>query len=69
MKMKTNTQKRSLMLFVLGMAFSTVLMAQNPNFKFGSPSNEELTMTTYAPDESAPAVILYQSTRVCYIRR
>ena len=66
MKMKTNTQKRSLMLLVLGMAFSTVLMAQNPNFKFGSPSNEELTMTTYAPDESAPAVILYQSTRVWY---
>ena len=66
MKMKTNTQKRILMLLVLGMAFSTVLMAQNPNFKFGSPSNEELTMTTYAPDESAPAVILYQSTRVWY---
>ena len=66
MKMKTNTQKRSLMLLVLGMAFSTVLMAQSPNFKFGSPSNEELTMTTYAPDESAPAVILYQSTRVWY---
>ena len=66
MKMKTNTQKRSLMLFVLGMAISTVLMAQNPNFKFGSPSNEELTMTSYAPDESAPAVILYQSTRVWY---
>lgn len=55
-----------MILLVLAMACSPVLMAQNPNVKFGSPTDEELTMTSYAPDESAPAVVLYQSTRTWY---
>ena len=41
-------------------------MGQTSNVKFGSPTNEELAMTSYAPDESAPAVVLYESTRVWY---
>jgi len=64
--MKTNMLKRGMMALVLALAFSTVLMAQKTNVKFGSPTDEELTMTSYAPDESAPAVILYQSTRTWY---
>ena len=55
-----------MMLFVFAMAFSSVLMAQSPNVKFGNPTDEELAMTSYAPDESAPAVVLYQSTRTWY---
>ena len=64
--MKTNILKRGMIALVLALAFSTVLMAQKTNVKFGSPTDEELTMTSYAPDESAPAVILYQSTRTWY---
>ncbi len=64
--MKTNLLRSSVILLVLAMACSPVLMAQNPNVKFGSPTDEELTMTSYAPDESAPAVVLYQSTRTWY---
>ena len=64
--MNTKMLFRSMMLLVLALAYSPVLMAQNPNMKFGSPTNEELTMTSYALDESASAVILYKSTRVWY---
>ena len=64
--MKTNLLRSSVILLVLAMACSPVLMAQNPNVKLGSPTDEELTMTSYAPDESAPAVVLYQSTRTWY---
>ena len=64
--MKINMLRSSLLLLILAMAYSPVLMAQNPNVKFGSPTKEELTMTSYAPDESASAVVLYQSTRTWY---
>lgn len=37
-----------------------------PNLKFGKPTMEELTMTTYAPDSSASAVILCKLTNVSY---
>lgn len=37
-----------------------------PNSKFGKPTPEELSMTTYAPDSSATAVILYNETYVRY---
>ena len=64
--MKMNMLRSSLMLLVMSMVYSPVLMGQTINEKFGNPTNEELTMTSYAPDESAPAVILYQSTRTWY---
>ena len=64
--MKRRLLFSSLILFILAMACSPVLMAQTPNVKFGSPTDEELTMASYAPDESAPAVFLYQSTRTWY---
>ena len=37
-----------------------------PNLKFGKPTMEELTMTTYAPDSNATAVILCKLTNVSY---
>lgn len=37
-----------------------------PNSKFGKPTQEELTMTTYAPDSSATAVFLYKQTSAGY---
>ena len=36
------------------------------NTKFGKPTQEELTMTTYAPDPEAAAVVLYSETDVSY---
>jgi transglutaminase-like putative cysteine protease len=43
--------------------------AQNvtPNLKFGKPNMEELSMTTYAPDSSAAAVVLCRQAVVSYI--
>ena len=55
-----------MMLLVLAMACSPVLRGQTSDVKFGSPTKEELAMTSYAPDESAPAVVLYKSTRTWY---
>jgi hypothetical protein len=37
-----------------------------PNLKFGNPTEEELTMTTYAPDSEAVAVVLCHDTDVQY---
>ena len=64
--MKTKTLMRSMMLLVLAMTCSSVLRGQTSDVKFGSPTKEELAMTSYAPDESAPAVVLYKSTRTWY---
>lgn len=44
----------------------SLLKAQSPNTKFGKPTDEELNMSVYAPDESAEAVVLYKSTKVWY---
>lgn len=64
--MEKKMLRRNLIVLILAMACSPVIMGQTSNVKFGSPTKEELTMTSYAPDESAPAVVLYQSTRVWY---
>ena len=40
--MKANILYRSMMLFVFAIAFSSVLMAQGLNVKFGNPTEEEL---------------------------
>ena len=44
------------------------VMAQElePNLKWGKPTQEELTMTTYAPDADADVVELYRLTDVYY---
>ncbi len=54
---------------ILLCTFSFVCAQQSvlvPSTKFGKPSNEELTMTSYAPDTSAVAVVLYKTTNVRY---
>lgn len=43
--------------------FQQAAMAQE-KFKFGKVSNEEMTMTQYAPDTSAAAVILYKQSEM-----
>lgn len=50
---------------------SLILIAANSsalvkNTKLGKPTMEELTMTTYAPEPDAKAVILYRSAKVFY---
>jgi len=37
-----------------------------PNLKFGSPTTDELKMSSYPADANAPAVILYKITDVSY---
>ncbi|MCR5270733.1 MAG: DUF3857 domain-containing protein [Prevotella sp.] len=37
-----------------------------PNLKWGNPTKEELTMTEYAPDKDADAVVLCQQVKVYY---
>lgn len=57
-------------LLLATLTFSFFLYAQEtpftPNSKFGKPTQEELTMTTYAPDSSATAVYLYKQTSASY---
>ena len=45
----------------------TVTAQQTVNMKIGKPTEEELQMTTYAPDSSAEAVVLCRLTTVEYI--
>jgi len=52
--------KKLLTLLALSLVISTCLLAQQaPKVKFEKVSDEELKMTTYTPDTSAVAVILY----------
>lgn len=37
-----------------------------PSLKYGKPSDEELSMTTYAPDTAATAVVLYSKSTARY---
>jgi hypothetical protein len=54
-------------LFILAVASNlSGMAAEEVNMKFGKPTNEELQMTTYAPDASAPAVVLCRLTDVNY---
>lgn len=64
--MNTKMSKRWIVLVMMLFSLFPLLNAQEPNTKMGKPTNEELTMTSYAPDEEAPAVVLYKSTRVWY---
>lgn len=45
-----------------------VLRAQTlePNLKWGKPTEAELTMTSYAPDPDAEAVVLCSQTEIGY---
>ncbi len=59
--------KRLLFVFIVMAVSLTVTAQQTVNMKFGKPTEEELQMTTYAPDSSAEAVVLCRLTTVEYI--
>ena len=50
------------------MCLAGVLQAQTlePNLKWGKPTEAELTMTSYAPDPDAEAVVLCSQTEIRY---
>ena len=55
-----------LLLGCQGFAQQTATDSFKPSMKYGKPSEEELAMTTYAPDTSATAVVLYSKCEVRY---
>ncbi len=61
---------KNLFISLLLLCMTSSLCAQQtilvPSLKYGKPTNEELTMTTYAPDTSAVAVVLYKTCDVRY---
>lgn len=62
---------KNAVLFLSLLVYNCYLFAQVsenliPNPKFGKPTTEELTMTSYVPDSSAVAVVLYKQTLVDY---
>lgn len=62
---------KNAVLFLSLLVYNCYLFAQAsenliPNPKFGKPTTEELTMTSYVPDSSAVAVVLYKQTLVDY---
>ena len=62
----TKTSLLSLLLFAAIMLNASAQELKE-NLKFGKPTNEELTMTTYAHDPNAEAVILFEKTNVSYV--
>lgn len=62
----TKTSLLSLLLFAAIMLNASAQELKE-NLKFGKPTNEELTMTTYADDPNAEAVILFEKTHVSYV--
>ena len=67
-KLKINRMKNHFLLLLMLALTAMPAMGQTmePNLKWGKPTNEELTMTTYAPDKDAEAVELYRMVDVQY---
>ena len=59
---------KTIQLTLLGLmlCLASVALAQTPepNLKWGKPTDEELNMTTYAPDPEAEAVVLCSQTEL-----
>ena len=58
--------------FILCLSLSSIIsVAQElqPNKKWGKPTQEEMTMTQYAADPDAEAVILYNKVETYYTIR
>lgn len=51
--------KKILCFFVLNISLTTITLAQKTPVKFGDVSIEDLQMTSYGEDSTAPAVVLY----------
>ena len=61
--------KKQFCLLMLMCFCSKMMLAQSlaqPNLKFGKPTEEEMSMSGYAPDKDAKAVVLCHTTRVWY---
>ena len=54
------------MILLLCLAAVTWAQTPEPNLKWGKPTDAELTMTTYAPDPDAEAVVLCSQTELRY---
>ena len=54
--------------FIVMLCLATVAWAQTlePNLKWGKPTDDELKMTSYAPDPEAEAVVLCSETQLRY---
>ena len=52
--------------FMAGQVYGQEISVPEVNTKFGKPSDEELKMTTYAPDTTATAVVLCKKTGAFY---
>lgn len=64
--MKNHTCRR-LMLCMIGLLFASVQpRAQEISAKYGKITDEEVAMTTYAPDSTATAVVLYKNGSTYY---
>ena len=57
---------RQILLFLSFYVLCSAAQSVEPNTKWGKPTAEELSMTVYAPDTSANAVVLYRSADVFY---
>ncbi|MFV0544697.1 MAG: DUF3857 domain-containing protein [Bacteroides sp.] len=51
---------------IFGIANEVKTSIIEPSLKFGKPSDEELSMSTYAPDTTASAVVLYSLSNTRY---
>jgi hypothetical protein len=58
--------KRTILLFIFSAFLLSMNAQQEVNMKYGKPTDEELRMTVYEPDNSAEAVILCRLTDVVY---
>lgn len=63
--MKNTLFTTFLFLFVNGL-FAQEVSVPEPSMKFGKPSDEEISMTTYTPDTTASAVVLCKKLEVYY---
>ena len=58
--------RTTISIFLLCLAAVAWAQSLEPNLKWGKPTDDELNMTTYAPDPEAEAVVLYSQTVLQY---
>lgn len=62
--MSVNVSSYKILLILLPLILPLQVVALDVNKKFGKPTDEEMSMTVYAPDPDADAVKLYSNTDV-----
>ena len=66
MKSRMIIFKGLLIMLLLSVSNDVFSQTFEPNLKFGKPTDAELTMSTYAPDPDADAVVLCSQTSTYY---